>query len=73
MSDHSPDGAGKIVEWLERARLDVHDSRALYEASPSSYDNVGFLCQQATEKVIKAFLGPMTLISRRRTTSGPCW
>lgn len=56
MSDHSPDGAGKIVEWLERARLDVHDARALYEASPSSYDNVGFLCQQATEKVIKAFL-----------------
>lgn len=56
MSEHWPNDADKTVEWLERARLDSHDARALYEASPSSYDNVGFLCQQATEKVIKAFL-----------------
>lgn len=56
MSGPLPGAAGKTVEWLERARLDVNDARALYETSPSSYDNVGFLCQQATEKVIKTFL-----------------
>lgn len=56
MSERSSDAEAKAVQWLKRAHLDVHDARALYEASPSAYDNVGFLCQQATEKIIKAYL-----------------
>jgi len=56
MMQHSPETAAKAREWLERARLDLEDAKRLHATRPSGYDNVGFLCQQATEKVIKAFL-----------------
>jgi HEPN domain-containing protein len=56
MDAHSRSTEASARRWLERARLDLEDAKALHDLRPTAYDNVGFLCQQATEKLLKAFL-----------------
>ncbi|MFO8080997.1 MAG: HEPN domain-containing protein, partial [Armatimonadota bacterium] len=56
MDGRSPEAEESAKEWLDRARLDAENALALYDSYPSAYDNVGFLCQQATEKLLKAYL-----------------
>ncbi len=56
MGAQSPDTAAETGRWVTRARLDLDNAKALYETLPAAYDNVAFLCQQAVEKLVKAFL-----------------
>lgn len=56
MARDAPDTDARTREWPDRARFDVENARTLFDASPSAYDNVGFLRPQAARKIIKAFL-----------------
>lgn len=56
MDKRSPEAEESARRWLDRAELDADNARSLYDSFPSAYDNVGFLCQQAIEKLVKAFL-----------------
>lgn len=58
MAEHSPRNQSSAKEWLDRARLDADNARSLHEVAMPAYDNVGFLCQQATDKLLKGYLVP---------------
>jgi len=52
------DGA-KIKEthaWLEKAKQDLQSAKWLLSSPDPLYNAVGFHCQQAAEKMLKAFL-----------------
>jgi len=49
-------GVDEIKEWLQKARNDLLSARILMQHDPSVLDTASFHCQQAVEKVLKAFL-----------------
>lgn len=55
MSERRSDTVAEASAWLERARLDVHDARAVHDSSPSSYENVVYFTHQAVHGVVGAF------------------
>lgn len=50
------DGMAFAKEWLEKARNDHRSAEALLELDPPTVDTAAFHCQQAVEKMLKAFL-----------------
>lgn len=46
----------EVKEWLHKARNDLLSARILMEHDPPVLDTALFHCQQAVEKVLKAFL-----------------
>jgi HEPN domain-containing protein len=42
--------------WLEKAVQDLHSAKWLLSSPDALYNAVGFHCQQAAEKTLKAFL-----------------
>jgi HEPN domain-containing protein len=49
-------GVDEIKEWLQKARNDLLSARILMQHDPPVLDTASFHCQQAVEKVLKAFL-----------------
>lgn len=49
-------GVDEIKEWLQKARNDLLSARILMQHGPPVLDTASFHCQQAVEKVLKAFL-----------------
>ena len=45
-----------IEEWIQKATLDIGSAKVLLESKAEYYDQVCFLCQQAIEKLLKAYL-----------------
>ncbi len=45
-----------IESWLDKAAHDIISAQRLLEIEPMILDNACFHCQQATEKLLKAFL-----------------
>lgn len=45
-----------VREWLLKARQDLDSARFLSDMKPLPKDIIGFHCQQAVEKCLKAFL-----------------
>jgi HEPN domain-containing protein len=46
----------EVCEWLGKARVDFYSAQVLAAASPPALGVTCFLCQQASEKSLKAFL-----------------
>jgi len=46
----------EIQSWLEKASQDLQSARWLLNSPDALYNAVGFHCQQAAEKTLKAFL-----------------
>jgi len=46
----------EIREWLQKGRNDLLSAQILIEHDPPVLDTASFHCQQAVEKVLKAFL-----------------
>jgi HEPN domain-containing protein len=46
----------EVQTWLEKARQDLEAAAWLLESPSSLYGAVGFHCQQAVEKALKAYL-----------------
>jgi HEPN domain-containing protein len=54
-----PDLMSLLQQWIEKAERDLDAARVLAEAAAHGHQSreiVGFLCQQAVEKYLKAFL-----------------
>jgi len=49
-------GVDEVKEWLQKARNDLLSARILMQHDPPVLDTASFHCQQAVEKVLKAFL-----------------
>lgn len=46
-----------VQNWIKYSRQDLQAAKALFETNNTDfYRNIGFHCQQSTEKSIKAFL-----------------
>ncbi|MFP4364709.1 MAG: HEPN domain-containing protein [Spirochaetia bacterium] len=45
-----------VHEWLQKAKLDLDSAKFLSDMRPLPKDIIGFHCQQAVEKCLKAFL-----------------
>jgi HEPN domain-containing protein len=45
-----------VREWLQKARQDLDSAKFLSDMRPLPKDIIGFHCQQAVEKCLKAFL-----------------
>jgi len=45
-----------VHEWLQKARQDLDSAKFLSDMKPLPKDIIGFHCQQAVEKCLKAFL-----------------
>jgi HEPN domain-containing protein len=45
-----------VREWLQKAQQDLDSARFLSNMKPLPKDIIGFHCQQAVEKCLKAFL-----------------
>ena len=59
MSTSAPDKRGvwpEVLEWLRVAASDQRAARLCLAADPPQCDVAAFLCQQATEKLLKGFL-----------------
>ena len=46
----------EVKEWLQKAQSDLLSARILIGHDPPVFDTACFHCQQAVEKVLKAFL-----------------
>ena len=46
-----------VREWLQKARQDLDSAKFLSGMKPLPKEIIGFHCQQAVEKCLKAFLG----------------
>ena len=46
----------EVLGWIRKADADLAAARILAHADPPLPDQTGFLCQQAAEKYLKAFL-----------------
>ena len=46
----------EIREWLQKAKNDLVSAQILIEHDPPVFDTGSFHCQQAVEKLLKAFL-----------------
>ena len=46
----------EMKEWLQKAKNDLLSARILIDHDPPVFDTASFHCQQAVEKVLKAFL-----------------
>ncbi len=46
----------EIREWIQKAKNDLTSAHILLEHDPPVLDTASFHCQQAVEKVLKAFL-----------------
>ncbi len=46
----------EIREWIQKAKNDLTSAQILLEHDPPVLDTASFHCQQAVEKVLKAFL-----------------
>jgi HEPN domain-containing protein len=46
----------EVREWLQKAKSDLLSARILIEHQPPVLDTASFHCQQAVEKMLKAFL-----------------
>lgn len=46
----------EVVEWVSKAENDLAAAYLLAEREPPLPDQLGFFCQQAAEKYLKAFL-----------------
>lgn len=51
-----PPEAMEVRRWLEKAEHDERAARALLAESPAITDAAAFHCQQAAEKLLKAYL-----------------
>jgi len=45
-----------VQQWLKKAELDLETARILLDAEMNDYFTCAFHCQQAAEKLLKAFL-----------------
>ena len=45
-----------VQEWLKKAKQDLDSAKFLSKMKPLPKDIIGFHCQQAVEKCLKAFL-----------------
>ena len=45
-----------VREWTQKARQDLDSAKFLSDMKPLPKDIIGFHCQQAVEKCLKAFL-----------------
>jgi len=45
-----------VLEWLQKARQDLDSAKFLSDMKPLPKGIIGFHCQQAVEKCLKAFL-----------------
>lgn len=48
--------AGEVMEWLQKAHLDLRSARVLMTDEPPLAETACSHCQQAVEKCLKAFL-----------------
>jgi len=46
----------EVMDWVRKAEDDLLASRRVAEGTPPLPDQIGFFCQQAAEKYLKAFL-----------------
>ena len=51
-----PPEEAEIQRWLEKAEHDRRAADALLDQDPPITDAAGFHCQQAVEKLLKAYL-----------------
>jgi len=52
----SDDVRSTVSQWLARTQLDREDARILFANRSANFGNVAVPCQQAVEKLIKAYL-----------------
>ena len=51
-----PDVAQEVGEWRRKAEIDLAAAQALLRGEPTFPSVAAFLCQQAAEKMLKAYL-----------------
>jgi HEPN domain-containing protein len=51
-----------VLQWLERAEVDLRAAEILIEADPLILDIACFHCQQAVEKFLKGYLGYIDIV-----------
>lgn len=61
----APELRDEVVEWLSRVRADLYGAEVLSSVDPPALGVACYLCQQAAEKALKAFLTWMQTPFRR--------
>ncbi len=56
MTPHDPERLAETLSWIRRADRDLHAARGVLTLDPPLTDDSAFHCQQAVEKLLKAFL-----------------
>lgn len=51
-----PELRDEVLEWLSKARADFEVAQLLRTSTPRHWGIACFLCQQAAEKMLKAYL-----------------